>query len=210
MWAADQSEKMRVLQGQARLQRQAFSRSLVDVSERMRPQNLVDQGKQFVARRAGPILANVADSVKAHGGPVALAAAGAILAFDLGRGSVSRDARATHDDGTGEHAIKGAGRASPRPSISTKTTAVLTWGAGVLMGHLLVKGVSSTDVERRLFEATSAKIRRAAVEFADQHSHGAKIAVAQAFGFARYAAAFLAVMAGVGEISNVRLSSKLM
>jgi hypothetical protein len=63
-----------------------------------------------------------------------------------------------------------------------------------LIGHIIGKAFKPTAKERDLFGKAGAEVRSAADAFLAEHAHGAKLAAAQAFGFARYAAAFLAVL----------------
>lgn len=204
MSRADQAESLRVIEGQARIERQAFARSLNEVSERLRPRALVDSGTRFLKRKAGRMLGDVSETVKANGGSVALAGAGALLAFEIGRGSVGprADASLAHGGGAFGEASKLAGRSPRKVSISAKAKAIATWGGGLLLGNFLGKGMAATAMEKKLFEKTSATMRQASVAFVSQHSRGAKVAAAQAFGFANYAAALLAVMAAVGMQVN--------
>ena len=190
-------QSVQAIQGQARLERQAFSRSLGEINERLRPQYLVDQGKHFLWRRAGGLLTDVSRAVKANGGVVALAGTGAIVAFDLGRKSVEQPTQASTE--RSDHpGAKEVSRSEKPTSVSTRATAAAIGGAGMVVGHVLIKGVAITAIERRLLKECSARLRRGSVAFVEEHSRGAKIAAAQAFGFARFAAAFLAVMAAVG------------
>src|SRR4051812_3466016 len=50
----------------------------------------------------------------------------------------------------------------------------------------------------RYVQLASATLRQASLDFIDRHSHGAKVAAAQAFGVANYVAGLLAIMAAVG------------
>jgi len=54
-------------------------------------------------------------------------------------------------------------------------------------------GPAATDGE------AAGEAREAAARFVLEHKRGAKIAAAEAFGFARYGAAFLAVLAAAGD-----------
>jgi hypothetical protein len=195
MSRADQT--VQAIQGQARLERQAFARSLGEISERLRPQYLVNQGKLLLKRRAGRMLADVSRTVKANGGIAALAGTGAIVAYDIGRKSAGQPTQAS-TEGSDNRGVNEVTRSEKPTSISTKARAVTIGGAGLLLGHVLSKGVAITDVESRLLKECSSRFQRVSVEFVEEHSRGAKIAAAQTFGFARFAAAFLAVMAAVG------------
>src|SRR6185436_14393218 len=99
-------QSVQAIQGQARLERQALSRSLGEISERLRPQHLVDQGKLLLKRRTGRLLADISHTVKANGGVVSLAGTGAIVAFDLGRKSVEQPHRASTLSGDHPGAIE--------------------------------------------------------------------------------------------------------
>jgi hypothetical protein len=70
---------------------------------------------------------------------------------------------------------------------------------GLLLGHVLARAFHTTAKENELFGKASGEIQDAASEFISQHSHGAKLLAAQAFGFARYSAAFLALMAAASD-----------
>ena len=68
------------------------------------------------------------------------------------------------------------------------------------MGHFIGQAFQPTANERELFGKSAGEVQDVADEFIKQHSHGAKVAAAQPFGFARYSAAFLAVMAAVSDL----------
>src|SRR6478609_9639857 len=152
MSRADQT--VQAIQGQARLERQAFARSLGEISERLRPQYLVNQGKLLLKRRAGRMLADVSRTVKANGGIAALAGTGAIVAYDIGRKSAEQPTQAS-TEGSDNHGVNEVTRSEKPTSISTKARAVTIGGAGLLLGHVLSKGVAITDVESRLLKECS-------------------------------------------------------
>jgi hypothetical protein len=56
-----------------------------------------------------------------------------------------------------------------------------------------------TASEKALLARVAPDLRKSALAFVEEHSQGAKLLAADAFGFARSAAAFLAVMAVVGD-----------
>lgn len=70
---------------------------------------------------------------------------------------------------------------------------------GLLIGHVIGRSFDPTATEREMFGKASGEVQEVASEFVSQHLHGAKLVAAQAFGFARYSAAFLAIMAAVGD-----------
>jgi len=143
------------------------------------------------------MLADVSRTVKANGGIAALAGTGAIVAYDIGRKSAEQPTQAS-TEGSDNRGVNEVTRSEKPTSISTKVRAVTIGGAGLLLGHVLSKGVAITDVESRLLKECSSRFQRVSVELVEEHSRGAKIAAAQTFGFARFAAALLAVMAAVG------------
>lgn len=70
---------------------------------------------------------------------------------------------------------------------------------GLWIGHVIGRAFKPTEKEREMFGRAAGEVQDAASEFVSQHSRGAKLVAAQAFGFAKYCAAFLALIAAVGD-----------
>lgn len=68
-----------------------------------------------------------------------------------------------------------------------------------MIGHVIGRSFKATAKERALFGKAAEELQSAASEFVSEHSRGAKLAAAQSFGFARYSAAFLVLMAVAGD-----------
>jgi hypothetical protein len=66
---------------------------------------------------------------------------------------------------------------------------------GLFLGHLIGRAFQPTAGEQALFGKAADEVRDVAARFVSEHTRGAKLAAAEAFGFARYSAAFLAVLA---------------
>ena len=66
---------------------------------------------------------------------------------------------------------------------------------GLFLGHLIGRAFQPTAKEHALFGKAADEVRDVAARFVSEHKRGAKLAAAESFGFARYSAAFLAVLA---------------
>ena len=187
---------------QSRAERQALFEPVSEISRRLQPRNLVDASTRYAKRTVAKALGGVSDEVKDNVGAAAAVALGAVAVFDAGRRSARGPASADHDavDQAASTAHSDAAsiryEADSRKTItnSMRAKALAGSAAGLLLGHIVGKAFEPTAKERALFGKAGAEVQDTADSFIAEHARGAKLAAAQAFGFARYAAAFLAVL----------------
>ena len=187
---------------QSRTERQALFEPVSEISRRLQPRNLVDASTRYAKQKVAKALGGVSDAVKDNGGAAGAVALGAFVIFDAGRRSARGPAGIGHDAvdlvGSATHSDAASMRYETHTgkAITNLTRArVLAGSAGsLLIGHIIGKAFKSTAKERDLFGKVGAEVQDAADKFIAEHARGAKLAAAQAFGFARYAAAFLAVL----------------
>ncbi|MER9539857.1 MULTISPECIES: hypothetical protein [unclassified Mesorhizobium] len=204
---AQPSEEMREIMLQSRTERQALFEPVSEISRRLQPRNLVDASTRYAKQKVAKALGGVSDAVKNNGGTAAAVALGAVAVFDAGRRSthgpagaddiaVDKVAGASHSD-----AASIRYEAHPRKAITNLFRAKVLAGSagGLLLGHIIGKAFEPTAKERTLFGKAGAEVQDATDAFIAEHARGAKLAAAQAFGFARYAAAFLAVLAAASD-----------
>ncbi|BAV50966.1 hypothetical protein MLTONO_6064 [Mesorhizobium loti] len=206
---AQPSSEIRDILVQSRAERQALFGPVSEVTRRLQPRHLVDVSTHYAKRKVAAVLGGVSDAVKENGGTAAAVALGAVAVFDAGRrsadanlpaGSVEANAALSTSGG---HADASSSRypADKRRAVTNLDRAKMITGSagGLLVGHLIGRAFRPTVNERALFGKTAAEVRDVAAEFVNVHKRGAKIAAAEAFGFARYGAAFLAVMAAASD-----------
>ncbi len=192
---------------QSRAERQALFEPVSEISRRLQPRNLVDASTRCAKQKVAKVLGGVSNAVKDNGGTAAAVALGAVAVFDAGRRSargpdgtdhetVDLVAGATHSD-----AASIRYEAHTRKAITNLTRARVLAGSagGLLIGHIIGKAFEPTAKERALFGKAGAEVQDAADKFIAEHARGAKLAAAQAFGFARYAAAFLSVLTAASD-----------
>jgi len=212
------NDEIREILVQSRAERQALFGPVSELSRRLQPRHLVEVTTQYAKRRVTDVIGGVSGAIKDNGGTAAAVALGAVAIFDAGR----RSARAaTPFSGTAEaepHTLASSGHSDaasihypgpvwqgvsnlPRAKVSNLSRAKVLAGsaAALLVGHVISQAIPPTSKEQELLGKAAGEIQAAASGFIVQHSHGAKVAAAQAFGFARYSAAFLAVMASISE-----------
>jgi hypothetical protein len=130
---------------------------------------------------------------------------GAVAVFDAGRRSAGGNVPAGVAGAdietlvSGGHVDAGPSRyhAAQRSVVSNidRTKAIAGSAAGLFIGHAIGRAFRPTAKEQALFGKAADEVRDVAAQFVSEHKRGAKIAAAEAFGFARYGAAFLAVLA---------------
>lgn len=208
---AQRNDELSEIMAQSRIERQALLQPVGEISRRLQPANVVDTATRYAKRKASRVVAGVSETVKENGGVAAMVAVGAVAMFETGRRSAGAGGSAhSHAGRHGEpEALFGgvnAGGATTAKSTSKRSVSNLArtkaiGGAlgGVALGHVIGRAFQPSAKERDLFGKASNEIQTAASEFVSEHARGAKIAAAQAFGFARYAAAFLAIMAGASD-----------
>ncbi|RNJ41321.1 hypothetical protein B5V01_26990 [Mesorhizobium erdmanii] len=211
---AQPSNEIRDILVQSRTERQALFGPVSEVSRRLQPRHLVDVSTHYAKQKVAGVLGGVSDAVKENGGAAAAVALGAVAVFDAGRRSAGGNV-ATGGGGadietlaSGRHADAGPSRyfAGPRRAVTNLDRAKVIAGSvgGVLLGHVIGQAFQPTAKEEALFGKAADEIRDVAAQFVSEHKRGAKIAAAEAFGFARYGAAFLAVLAAASDyfVSN--------
>jgi hypothetical protein len=197
---------MRAIMLQSRAERQALFEPVSEISRRLQPSNLVKASSRFARQKVTKVFGGVSDAVKDNGGAAAAVALGAVAVFVAGRRS------AQGQEGADAHmeTVASSTRAdtasirydAPLQSAmtnSTRSKALAMSVGGLLLGHIIGKAFEPTTRERALFGKAGEEIQTAANNFLAKHARGAKIAAAQAFGFARYAAAFLAVLSAASD-----------
>jgi hypothetical protein len=198
---------MREIMLQSRAERQALFEPVSEISRRLQPRNLVDASTRYAKRKVAKVFGGVSDAVKDNGGAAAAVALGAIAVFDAGRRSALSPAGAVHDAVDMATGVTHSDAASIRyeahtgKAITNSTRAKVLAGSagGLLLGHIIGKAFEPTAKERALFGKAGAEVQDITGKFIAEHTRGAKLAAAQAFGFARYAAAFLAVLTAASD-----------
>jgi hypothetical protein len=165
----------------------------------------VQASTQYAKQKVTGVLGGVSDAVKENGGTAAAVALGAVVVFDAGRRSAGGNIPAGSAGAdietltSGGHADAGPSRyhALPRSAVSNLERAKVIAGSagGLFLGHLIGRAFQPTAKEQALFGKAADEVRDVAAQFVSEHKRGAKLAAAEAFGFARYGAAFLAVLA---------------
>ncbi|BCG83728.1 hypothetical protein [Mesorhizobium sp. 113-3-3] len=198
---------------QSRAERQALLGPLSEVSRRLQPRHLADVSSQYARQKVAAVVGGISDAVKENGGIAAAVAVGAVAVFDAGRRSADGNAPNGRVDATqatlttggdAPSGLKGY-KASPRRAVTNLDRAKMIAGsaAGVLVGYAIGQAFQPTAKERALFGEAAIEAQEIAAKFVSEHKRGAKIAAAEAFGFARYSAAFVAVLAAAGDfVSN--------
>jgi hypothetical protein len=206
------NDELREIKAQSKLERQALFEPVSEISRRLQPRYLVDVTTQYAKDKVAAVVGGVSDTIKENGGTAAAIALGAVAVFDVGRRSVEGRTRLTNsaaEPGTPDTDFgrKDPGGATiaylepPRKTVTNQARAKMIAGSigGLLLGHVIGRSVRPSAKERELFGKASGEVQDAASKFVEQHLHGAKLVAAQAFGFARYSAAFLAIMAAVSD-----------
>ena len=174
--------------------------SLAELRQRSSPSHVFGVARDAAAAKARAVLGEGIDYVKEHGPAVAVAGGGALLAFDLGRRSVSPPSASAEaaDESEGWEL---SGR--DRPGGIRQTAADLgekatIWsealGAAAL-GSVLATAIPVTTPERELLGEFPSNAKHELEKFAQEHKAGIKQAAAEAFGLASAAAWFLALLA---------------
>jgi len=205
------NDELREIQAQSKLERQAMFEPVSEISRRLQPGHLVDVTTRYAKDKVAGVLGGVSDAIKENGGTAAAVALGAVAVFDAGRRSAEGRTRPMNPaaepgaaDTLGRKDPGGATIAyleSPRQTVTNQARAKMIAGSigGLLLGHVIGRSVQPTAKERELFGKASGEVQDAASKFVEQHLHGAKLVAAQAFGFARFSAAFLAILAAVSD-----------
>lgn len=208
------NDEIREIMVQSRAERQALFEPVSEVSRRLQPRHLVDVATHYAKHKVAGVVGGVAETIKQNGGTAAAVALGAVAVFDAGRRSNSSgsaperfalpELRASIPASTDSAPVPVPDLSQSRHTVTNLARAKALAGsaAGLLIGHVIGRAFQPTASEQELFGKAGGEVQDAASKFVSQHSHGAKVAAAQAFGFARYSAAFLAVMATVGAYMN--------
>jgi hypothetical protein len=203
---AQLNDEIRDILVQSQVERQALFEPVSELSRRLQPRHLVEVSTNYAKQKVANVFGGVSDTIRDNGGTAAAVALGAVAVFDAGRRSSHGRAdveEAPQSLGSGEHENAASFRypASPSKAVTNldRSKALAASAGGLLLGHVIGQALEPTARERALFGKAGNEAQIAAAEFVRQHSHGAKVAAAQAFGFARFSAAFLAVMAAVSD-----------
>ncbi|KRB23855.1 hypothetical protein ASD99_29690 [Mesorhizobium sp. Root695] len=194
----------------SRAERQALFGPVAEISRRLQPGHLVDVSTRYAKDKVAVVFGGVSNAIKENGGTAAAVALGAVAVFDAGRKSAEGGndlGNAPAPDSETRNGSTQAGHVSlhdvetRRKAITNLARAKVLAGSagGLFIGHIIGRSFKPTGTERELFGKAGEEVQTAAAEFMSQHSRGAKLAAAQAFGFARYSAALLALMAAVGD-----------
>ncbi|WP_095198549.1 hypothetical protein [Mesorhizobium carmichaelinearum] len=207
---ARRNDDLSEIVGQMRIERQALFAPVAEISRRLQPHHLVEVTTRYAKDKMVGAVGGVSDAIKQNGGTVAAVALGAVAVFDAGRKSAEGasglvNASEPHvkissgGKHTGRLSVPNVG--SQRKGLSNVARAKVLAGSagGLLIGHVIGRSFKATGKERELFGKAAEELQSAASEFVSLHSRGAKLAAAQSFGFARYSAAFLVLMAVAGD-----------
>lgn len=200
------NDDLREIQLQSRLERQALFAPVSEISRRLQPRHLADATTQYAKHKVAEVVGGVSASIKENGGTAAAIALGAVAVFDAGRRSAEGEKRLRKNpvESSAPEPRFGATipfvKHAPQTVTNSARVKVIAGSAGgLLLGHIIGRSFEPTAKEREIFGEASAEVRQSASDFVDQHWHGAKLVAAQAFGFARYSASFLAIMAAVSD-----------
>jgi len=202
------NDDMRDIIVQSRTKRLALFEPVSELSRRLQPNHLVGVTARYAKQKVARVAGGVAEAVKENGGTAAALALGAVAMFDAGRKSagghptVGSDADSQLDPAEGEPAAPGTLPHTPgKVTVTNMARAKALAGAagGLLLGRAIGNAFEPTAKERALFGKAGAEVQGAADKFVGEHARGAKLALAQAFGFARYAATFLTVLAAASD-----------
>lgn len=206
---AQLNDDIRKIMVQSRAERQALFEPVSEISRRVQPRHLVEVTKQYAKHKITDVVGGVSEAIKENGGTAAAVALGAVAVFDAGR--KSRGSRTkTKDAGQSEAQTPlvndtrdGQAALIPHPNQPVtnlaRAKALTASAGGLLLGYVIGRAFQPLAKEQELFGKAAGDLQDTASDFVSQHAHGAKLAAAQAFGFARYSAAFLTVMAAVSD-----------
>jgi hypothetical protein len=201
------NDELSEIMARSRAERQALFAPVAEISRRLQPGHLVDVTTRYAKDKVAGVFGGVSNAIKENGGAAAAVALGAVAVFDAGRKSgeggkggkgLSNIPAPDSKTLNGEHAVRArSDMETPRKAITNLARAKVLAGSagGLFIGHVIGRSFKPTDKERELFGKAGNEVQNAAAQFVSQHSRGAKLAAAQAFGFARYTAALLALMA---------------
>jgi hypothetical protein len=206
---AQPSNEIRDILVQSRAERQALFGPVSELSRRLQPRHLVEVSTNYAKQKVAGVLGGVSDAVRENGGTAAAVALGAVAVFDAGRrsadgnvpaGSVNGNTATSTSDGHVD-AGESSYHADKRRAVTHLDRAKMIAGSavGLLVGHVIGQVFQPTVKERALFGKAADEVRDVAAQFVSEHKRGAKIAAAEAFGFARYGATFLAVLATASD-----------
>lgn len=203
------NDELSQIMARTRAERQALFGPVAEIRRRLQPGHLVDVTTRYAKDKVAGVFGGVSDAIKENGGTAAAVALGAVAVFDAGRksgegndlGNAPAPDSETFNGGTQASRVSVPDVETPRTAITNLARAkVLAGSAGSLfIGHVIGRSFKPTHKERELFGKAGEEVQNANAEFMSQHSRGAKLAAAQAFGFARYSAALLALMAAVSD-----------
>ncbi|WP_027062742.1 hypothetical protein [Mesorhizobium loti] len=205
---AQLDDEIQEILAKSRAERQALFTPVSELSRRLQPRHFVDVAKVYSQQKVTRIAGGVSGAVKANGGTAAAVALGAVAVFDAGRrsaggrttsGLVAETGPRSDSEAADAAPIRYQGPAGHGLTNFDRGKVLAASAGGLFLGHVSGQAFQPTAKERALFGKAAVKIQDAADKFASEHSRGAKLAAAQAFGIARYSAAFLAVLSAASD-----------
>ena len=197
---APPNEEIAALAARAALERYALAGCVAEITRQVQPRQLADATMAIAKKKMEETFGNVSNAVKENGGTAALIGLGAVTAFEVGRLSVTENnSRRSDGHGSEPETEPPYERSDPPVGTFARTGAMARLAGGLAVGSMLSGGFKSTALEKELTANISSELSRPAGDFISQHSRGAKILAAQAFGFAKYGAAFLVIMAAISN-----------
>ncbi|QND66641.1 hypothetical protein HB777_23805 [Mesorhizobium loti] len=205
---AQLNDDIREIMVQSRAERQALFEPVSEITRRVQRRHLVEVCTHYAKHRVAGVIGGVTKAIKNNGGTAAVVALGTVAVFDAGRRSAegsteTANAKRLETPSGEQDATEVIGPQTERPQqhVTNLSRAKVLAGSagGLLLGHVIARAFDPTAKEQELFGKAAGEVQDAASEFINQHSHGAKVAAAQAFGFARYTAAFLVILAAASD-----------
>jgi hypothetical protein len=197
---APTNEEIAALAARAALERYALAGCVAEITRQVQPRQLADATMAIAKKNMEETFGNVSNAVKENGGTAGLIGLGAITAFEVGRLSATENTSRHSDDHASDPETEPPyERSDPPVGSFARAGAVARFAGGLAIGSILSGGFRSTALEKELMANIPSELSIPAGDFISQHSRGAKIWAAQAFGFAKYGAAFLVIMAAISN-----------
>ncbi|WP_284317210.1 hypothetical protein, partial [Labrys miyagiensis] len=146
-----------------------------------------------LAGKAATVASEALNVAKKNSGKATLVGAGALLAFDLGRVTSRPPDQPTAAEPLGDPANESDEEPSAPHyrSITDSWRTLRYWGGGAVaavVGYALGKVIPVSAAETELLGEMPSEVKSAADQFWQEHARGAKLAAADSFGLARWAA----------------------
>lgn len=197
--------EMRELEERLSSNRGQLSASVTELADRLRPANLVDAAVDRLAGKAATAASEALNIAKKNSGKATLVGAGALLAFGLGRVTSRPSDQPTAAEPLGDPANEDDEEPSAPQyrSITESWRTLGYWGGGAaaaVIGYALGKVIPVSAAETELLGEMPSEVKSAADQFWQEHARGAKLAAADSFGLARWAAVGLGLMAAMARL----------